>query len=81
MYDASSKFPTGILVGRSFDFGHFDECLKTITTGLEFEPQYCIVNVHFSPVAKFYRSYYNTTHPELDSKLTVWEATNVSFIC
>lgn len=39
VYDASSKFPTGILAGNSFDFGNFDECLGTVTTGLDFEPQ------------------------------------------
>ncbi|VVC24589.1 Nose resistant-to-fluoxetine protein, N-terminal,Double-stranded RNA-binding [Cinara cedri] len=75
MYDSSSKFPTGILVGRSFDFGNFDECLKTTTIGLEFKPQYCIINVRFSPTTKLYPNYYNITPSNLNPTDSVWEAT------
>lgn len=81
MYDASSKFPTGILAGKSFDFGNFDECLKTVTTGLEFQPQYCIINVHFSPTEKLYPNYYNNNiTSNLNSNDSVWEATKVSLL-
>lgn len=80
VYDASSKFPTGILAGRSFDFGNFDECLKTVTTGMEFEPQYCIINVRFSPTEKLYPNYYNTTPSKLNPNDSVWEATKVRYL-
>ncbi|XP_025407688.1 nose resistant to fluoxetine protein 6-like isoform X2 [Sipha flava] len=75
MYDASSKFPTGILAGRSFDFGNFDECLKTSTTGLEFYPQYCIINIRFSPTEKLYPHHYNNTPSKLNPLDSVWKAT------
>lgn len=78
MYDASSKFPTGILTGKSFDFGNFDECLKTVTTGLEFNPQYCIINIRFSPSEKLYPNHYNITPTKLNPLDSVWKATKVS---
>lgn len=77
MYDASSKFPTGILAGRSFDFGNFDECLKTVTAGLEFQPQYCIINIRFSPTEKLYPNHYNITPTKLNPLDSVWKATKV----
>lgn len=77
VYDSSSKFPTGILAGKSFDFGNFDECLKTATTGLDFEPQYCIINVRFSPTSKLYPNYNNITPSNLNPTDSVWEATKV----
>lgn len=78
VYDASSKFPTGILAGSSFDFGNFDECLGTVTAGLDFEPQYCIINIRFSPTPKLFPNYYNITHSKLNISDSVWEATKVS---
>lgn len=84
VYDASSKFPTGILIGRSFDFGNFDECLKTVTTDLEFKPQYCVINIRFSPSEKLYPNYYNNTTSKLLTKLkstdSAWEATKVCYL-
>lgn len=83
MYDASSKFPTGILAGRSFDFGNFDECLKTVTTGLELSPQYCIISIRFLPTAKLYPNYNNITPSNLNPTDSVWEglSTKVSYPC
>lgn len=81
MYDASSKFPTGILAGRSFDFGNFDECLKTVTTGLELSPQYCIISIRFVPTGKLYSNYYNITPSNLNPTDSVWESTKVSYTC
>lgn len=80
MYDASAKFPTGILSGKSLDFGDYDECLETDTTDLDFKPQYCIVNIRFSPSVKLYSNYYNTTPPKLSPKISVWEAVKVIYI-
>lgn len=78
MYDASSKFPTGILAGRSYDFGNFDECLKTITTGLDLSTQYCIISIHFLPTTKLYPHYYNITPSNINPRDSVWESTKVS---
>lgn len=78
MYDASSKFSTGILAGKSFDFGDFDECVNTVTKGLEFEPQYCIINVHFFQTSKTYPNYSNTTNYILNPRDSVWKAIKVS---
>lgn len=80
VYDASSKFPTGILIGRSFDFGNFDECLKTVTTDLEFKPQYCVINIRFSPSEKLYPNYYNNTSFKLKPTDSAWEATKVCYL-
>lgn len=78
VYDASAKFPTGILSGKSVDFGDYDECLETITTGLDFKPQYCMVNIRFSPSVKLYPNYYTTTAlNNLNSSNSAWEAVKV----
>lgn len=78
MYDASAKFPTGILSGKSVDFGDYDECLETNTISLDFKPQYCIVNIRFSPSVKLYPNYYNTTPLNiLNSSISAWEAVKV----
>lgn len=77
MYDASAKFPTGILSGKSFDFGDYDECLETNTAGLDFKPQYCVVNVRFKPSIKLYPNYYTPILPELSSSAPIWEAIKV----
>lgn len=77
MYDASAKFPTGILSGKSFDFGDYDECLETNTIGLDFTSQYCVVNIRFKPSIKLYPNYYKTIVTELNSSVPVWEAIKV----
>lgn len=78
VYDASAKFPTGILSGKSTDFGDYDECLETNTTNLDFKPQYCIVNIRFSPTVKLYPNYYKTTSLNIiNSSISAWEAVKV----
>jgi hypothetical protein len=77
VYDASAKFPTGILSGKSYDFGDYDECLETNTTGLNFKPQYCIVNIRFSPSSKVYPNYYDNLAPKLNQSVSAWEAVKV----
>lgn len=82
VYDASSKFPTGIIAGKSFDFGNFDECLDTVTGDLEFKPQYCIVNIRFFHVEKPFQNY-NSTRSKSNASDSVWEAIKVShkYVC
>eukprot|EP00102_Acyrthosiphon_pisum_P022676 XP_016659886.1 PREDICTED: nose resistant to fluoxetine protein 6-like [Acyrthosiphon pisum] len=79
MYDASAKFPTGILSGKSVDFGDYDECMETNTNSLDFKPQYCIVNIRFSPSVKLYPNYYKTTPLNiLNSSISAWEAVKLN---
>lgn len=80
VYDASAKFPTGILSGKSTDFGDFDECLETNTTGLDFKSQYCLLNIRFSPFHEIYPNYYDFQSPKLGSLVPVWEAVKVRTI-
>lgn len=77
MYDASAKVPTGILSGKSVDFGDYDECLEINTTGLNFKSKYCIISIHFSPSQKLYPNYYKIAPPNLTSSVPVWEAVKV----
>jgi len=81
VYDASSKYPTRILAGRSFDFGNFDGCLKSVTTNMELSPQYCIISIRFLPTAKLYPHYYNITPSNLKPTDSMWESTKVSYPC
>ncbi|KAJ8936791.1 hypothetical protein NQ318_021933, partial [Aromia moschata] len=74
MFDANTKFPSGILYGSSYDFGNFDECLEIRVPhdDQEFTGKYCmakfIFNSHEANVPRTnrynydfedYRKYYN----------------------
>lgn len=47
MFDASTKFPSGILYGSTIDLGNFDECLdvKTIINKDEVFGRYCLPSI------------------------------------
>lgn len=47
MFDATSKFPNGILVGSTYDMGNFDECVQTKATlnDEEFSGKYCLATL------------------------------------
>ncbi|XP_030747215.1 nose resistant to fluoxetine protein 6-like [Sitophilus oryzae] len=46
MFDASAKFPSGLLYGSSYDLGSYDECLKikVLHNNEGFIGKYCLVN-------------------------------------
>lgn len=49
VFDASAKYPTGLLVNNGYELGAFDECLR-VSAELEEGPvrgQYCLVDIHF----------------------------------
>ncbi|XP_064215056.1 nose resistant to fluoxetine protein 6 [Tribolium castaneum] len=51
MFDASSKFPTGLLSGSTYDFGNFDECVEVSgpVTEEKIQGRYCMAKFHIAP--------------------------------
>ncbi|VEN45628.1 unnamed protein product [Callosobruchus maculatus] len=51
MFDATTKFPSGVLYGATYDFGNFDECLeiKVPYDKNEFHGKYCMAKFIIVP--------------------------------
>lgn len=47
MFDATTKFPAGVLYGSAYDFGNFDECLdvRVPYQNEQFAGQYCMAKL------------------------------------
>lgn len=53
MFDASSKFPSGIFIGSIYDTGNFDECVKVkLPKEIGFSGQHCMANFKLKPLEK-----------------------------
>lgn len=46
MFDASVKSPIGVEYGNEYQFGNFDQCMKSRSPENEIDPKYCLVNVN-----------------------------------
>lgn len=44
--DASVKSPIGVEYGNEYQFGNFDQCMKSRSPENEIEPKYCLVHVN-----------------------------------
>ncbi|KAF4533052.1 hypothetical protein B566_EDAN002615 [Ephemera danica] len=50
MFDASVKFPNGVLYGSTYDMGNFDECLQVAASdGSAITGKYCLARVRITP--------------------------------
>lgn len=51
MFDATSKFPSGILVGSTYEMGNFDECIQiqVYHDDEEFSGKYCLTTLKLEP--------------------------------
>ncbi|KAG8224791.1 hypothetical protein J437_LFUL002236, partial [Ladona fulva] len=67
MFDASTKFPEGILAADTYQLGHFDECLEVDVVlggevphqaGRRVRGQYCLAKVQFAPTPSTYPPFY-----------------------
>ena len=49
VFDASTKFPHGILYGNTIDLGNFDECVELSLPfkNSTIEGQYCLIQVEY----------------------------------
>ncbi|XP_045481000.1 uncharacterized protein LOC123685389 [Harmonia axyridis] len=51
MFDASSKFPSGIFIGSIYDTGNFDECVKVrLPKEIGFSGQHCMAHFKLKPL-------------------------------
>lgn len=46
VFDSSVKLPVGFEYGNEYQFGNFDECMKSRSPENEIEPKYCLVEVN-----------------------------------
>ncbi|CAB3382226.1 Hypothetical predicted protein [Cloeon dipterum] len=51
MFDASVKFPTGVLYGSTYDFGNFDECMQVQSQRNDINGKYCLARIRIFPGA------------------------------
>lgn len=62
VYDASSKFPSGLLNGRYIDLGDFDECINCVDpSNKQYIGKYCLgeIDKHLNlQVGSFYKTFY-----------------------
>jgi hypothetical protein len=92
VFDASAKFPVGLLAGSTYQMGHFDECLQV---GSEIAPtevvpaaapvrgQYCLARLQVKPLPDTYPGFTRQNVPhafslQYDPRLSAWEKLMVS---
>nr|CAD7260320.1 unnamed protein product [Timema shepardi] len=51
MFDATSKFPMGVLQGAAYNLGNFDECLD-VDNGANITGRYCLAKVEFNSLKR-----------------------------
>lgn len=49
MYDATAKFPSGLLNGNINQYGDFDQCLSVKQPEGEIQGQYCLTYIEIKP--------------------------------
>nr|CAD7439034.1 unnamed protein product [Timema bartmani] len=51
MFDATSKFPVGVLQGAAYNLGNFDECLD-VDNGANITGRYCLARIEFDSLKR-----------------------------
>ncbi|CAG2054386.1 unnamed protein product [Timema podura] len=51
VFDATSKFPVGVLQGAAYNLGNFDECLD-VDNGANITGRYCLARVEFDSLKR-----------------------------
>lgn len=49
VFDASVKFPNGVLYGSTYDFGNFDECMQVHSERNNIKGKYCLARIRIFP--------------------------------
>ncbi|CAG9811915.1 unnamed protein product [Chironomus riparius] len=47
MFDANAKISSGLLNGNIHQFGNFDQCINTASSGNQFQGKYCLSHIMF----------------------------------
>ncbi|KAK6625896.1 hypothetical protein RUM43_006195 [Polyplax serrata] len=58
MFDASSKFPTGLVTANTYQFGNYDQCVNVNPPDVTLKGKYCLVNIQFAPRRNKYSAFY-----------------------
>lgn len=80
MFDATTKFPSGILYGSSYDFGNFDECIE-VRMRLKDEKlygKYCMAKFTVNYKPQNVEILPRLNNRKEDSNSTVWNKIAVS---
>lgn len=81
MFDATTKFPTGILYGSSYDFGNFDECLGVKIPDIDESVQgkFCLAKFTFNYKYKHVEILSSSTNDNrFQSNSTLWNKIDVN---
>lgn len=82
VFDATSKFPSGILVGSTYEMGNFDECIQiqVYTEDEEFFGKYCLATIKLEPpkpsgiqMNEELYVYNDRLHNRQDFNVSAWE--------
>lgn len=72
MFDASAKYPVGLLSGNGYELGSFDECLSVDVdigenNGGQLKGQYCLVDIYFNKKDFNFGGHYSSSYKPLNS--------------
>lgn len=72
MFDASAKYPVGLLSGNGYELGSFDECLSVDVdlgegSGGQLKGQYCLVDIYFNKKDFNFATHYSSSYSPLSS--------------
>ncbi|KAK9869953.1 hypothetical protein WA026_006051 [Henosepilachna vigintioctopunctata] len=73
MFDSTTKFPTGILFGSTYDTGNFDECISVdIPENIGFSGQHCMAHFRISSFKTLSNASYSYKDEKL-SNISIWD--------
>lgn len=82
MFDATGKFPSGILYGAGYELGNFDQCLDIAVPYKQeqFSGKYCMSKFTFEYpdyVSRYYKIHYYGDYKKIYNT-SAWEKVKVS---
>ncbi|XP_044749166.1 nose resistant to fluoxetine protein 6-like [Coccinella septempunctata] len=76
MFDASSKFPSGLFIGSIYDTGNFDECVRVkLPTEIGFSGQHCMAHFKINPLEPIaVKKYYSLKYDKYENifNMSTW---------
>lgn len=80
VHDASTHSASGLLSGRAYQLGHFDECVSLSVPSLGVTGRYCLADIQVTPLAHpdFHNAHPQPKYQPPDNRFSVWERLRVS---
>lgn len=58
MFDATSKYPSGLVTANVYQLGNYDQCIDVVSSDQSIKGKYCLADTEFSPKLKKYPPFY-----------------------